>query len=107
MFTEVRQSNEGLKTEIVKEEGCESSLIEEDEEDWIQIESNGLEKETMIIEFPSPNLAVITNRKGSDKFNINEQMEKLKLVEVYFSKFWDIFFTVTKLCECQLTDLTK
>jgi hypothetical protein len=86
VFTEVRQSNEGLKTEIVRE-GCESSLIEEDEEDWIQIESNGLEKETMIIEFPSPNLAVITNRKGSAKFNINEQMEKLKLVEVYFSKF--------------------
>ncbi|CAM6033899.1 unnamed protein product [Sphagnum compactum] len=77
---EVRESNERLKTEIVRE-GCESSLIEEDEEDWIQIESNGLEKESMIIEFPSPNLAVITNRTGSAKFNINEQMEKLKLVE--------------------------
>jgi hypothetical protein len=85
VFTEVRKSNEGLKTEIVRE-GCESSLIEEDEEEWIQIESNELEKETTVIEFPSPNLAVITNRKGSTKFNVNEQMEKLQLVEVYFSK---------------------
>ncbi len=90
MFTEVRQSNEGLKTEIVRE-GCESSLIEEDEEDWIQIESNGLEKETMIIEFASPNLAVITNRKGSAKFNINEQMENSNLLRYIFLSSPEMF----------------